>query len=119
MTDPDEMDALLIDIREPYEWAAGRIPGSVHVPMDLLPEAAADLPRDRPWVMVCLGGVRAAFCAAALRDTGHDITVLEGGLRAWVAAGQPFEGTVAPHGQPGGPGGGGPGGGGQPGASST
>lgn len=93
-------DALLVDIREPYEWEAGRIPGSRHIPMDLLPEVANGLPTDRPLVIVCLGGVRAAFCAAALAAVHPDVKVLRGGLRSWVAGGGEFEGGLAPHGQP-------------------
>ena len=95
--------AALVDVREPYEWAAGHIPGSRHVPIDALAEALPDLPADRPVVLVCLGGLRAAMCAAALRTTGLDVRVLDGGVRAWVAAGLTLDrpgATLAPHGRP-------------------
>jgi rhodanese-related sulfurtransferase len=95
--------AELVDVREPYEWAAGHIPGSRHVPIDTLAEALPDLPGDRPVVLVCLGGLRAAMCAAALRTTGLDVRVLDGGLRGWVAAGLALDrrgATLAPHGRP-------------------
>ncbi len=94
--------AVVVDVREEYERRAGHVPGSVHLPLDRLPEAAADLPAV-PLVLVCLGGTRAAFAARALRSAGLDARVLAGGMRGWVAAGLPLEpadGTLAPHGRP-------------------
>jgi rhodanese-related sulfurtransferase len=96
-------DALMVDVREPYEWDAGHIPHARHVPIDELAEAVPDLPRDRPIVLVCLGGVRAAFCAAALRNTDLRVYVLEGGLRGWLAAGKALDNPqayLAAHGKP-------------------
>jgi rhodanese-related sulfurtransferase len=96
-------DALLVDVREPYEWEAGHVEGSRHVPLDLLAEAVADLPGGRPIVLICLGGARAAMCAAALRTTGLNVLVLEDGLRGWVAAGHSLHrptAYLAPHGRP-------------------
>jgi rhodanese-related sulfurtransferase len=96
-------DALLIDVREPYEWSAGHIPGSRHVAIDRLAEAVPELPRELPIVLVCLAGVRAAMCAAALRTTDLTVRVLDHGLRGWVAAGRPLDrpqATLAAHGEP-------------------
>ena len=93
--------AVVVDVREEYERRAGHVPGSLHLPLDRLPEAAAHLPA-APLVLVCLGGTRAAFAARALRSAGLDARVLAGGMRGWVAAGlplQPAGGTLAPHGR--------------------
>jgi rhodanese-related sulfurtransferase len=96
-------DAVLVDVREPYEWSAGHIAGSRHISIDHLAEALPQLPRDRPIVLVCLAGVRAAMCAAALRTTDLTVRVLDRGLRGWVDAGLPLntpEATLASHGLP-------------------
>lgn len=105
MVHPCELpaDALLVDVREPYEWEAGHIAEARHVPIDELAEAAANLPRERPVVLICLGGTRAAMCAAALRNTDLRVYVLQTGLRGWVVAGKSLQhptAFLAPHGKP-------------------
>lgn len=90
--------AQLIDVRQRYEWDAGRIDGAVHVPLEELPAKAAELDRDREVVVQCRSGSRSAFAVAALREAGFDAFNLAGGLQAWVADGKPIEpedGTVA------------------------
>lgn len=77
----------VIDVREPQEWQAGHLPGAVHLPLGDLPERLADLPGDTPVVVVCRSGTRSARAAALLRERGVAVANLEGGLRAWVAAG--------------------------------
>jgi rhodanese-related sulfurtransferase len=90
----------LIDVREPYEWTAGRIAGARHVELGRLAQAADALPRERPLVFYCRVGARSAMAAAAFRRAGYDAASLDGGLEAWAAEGRPLEpegGAVAPH----------------------
>ncbi|HEX3332563.1 MAG TPA: rhodanese-like domain-containing protein [Gaiellales bacterium] len=61
---------LLIDVREAAEWRRGYVPGSVHLPLGELREAAHLLP-DVPTVTCCSDGRRAAVAASALRRWGH------------------------------------------------
>jgi len=89
--------AQLIDVREPYEWEAGRIEGARHVPLQQLAEAAMTLDPARPLVLVCRVGARSAMAADAFRDAGFEADNLGGGVVAWEAAGLPFEGYVADH----------------------
>lgn len=88
----------LVDVREPYEWAAGRIAGARHIPLEQLGEAAAQL--DGTVIFYCRIGGRSLMAADAFRAAGIDARNLAGGLMAWVRSGLPLEpenGTVAPH----------------------
>ena len=94
-------DAVVLDVREDDEWAAGHIAGSVHVPLSELPARAADIPDADPLVVVCKVGGRSAQVTAWLTGQGRDAVNLAGGLQAWADAGRPLvtdddtPGTVA------------------------
>jgi hydroxyacylglutathione hydrolase len=93
--------AVLLDVREPDEWDAGHAREATWIPMGQLAARQAELPTDRPIVVVCRGGGRSARVAAALLGAGYDATNLAGGLQAWASAGLPLitddggTGTVA------------------------
>lgn len=77
---------MLLDIREPQEVAAGAIDGSVHIPMNTIPENLDKLPKDKPLVVMCHVGGRSAQVTYWLRAQGYDNAVnLDGGIVAWVA----------------------------------
>ncbi len=86
--------AVLVDVREADEFAAGHIPGAVHMSRGLLefkmtanPALAA---RDSKVVVYCKSGGRSALAAAALLDMGYlSVQSLAGGFDSWVAAGKP------------------------------
>ena len=84
-----EGGALLLDVREPDEWAAGHAPGAMHLPLGELGARVDELPKDRPIVAVCRVGGRSGKAAEALVNAGYDVVNLAGGMRAWDAAGQP------------------------------
>lgn len=91
--------AVLIDVRRPYEWEAGRIEGARHVEMNDLANDAESVPRDRAVVFYCRSGSRSALAAAAFRQAGWDAYNLAGGLQEWVDQGRqldPPDGEVAP-----------------------
>ena len=79
---------LLIDVREPEEFAAGAIPGAVLVPLgSVLDGSALDgLPRDQEIVVQCQVGARSLTAARVLRGLGYDASNLDGGILAWYAA---------------------------------
>ncbi|HEY8585077.1 MAG TPA: rhodanese-like domain-containing protein [Capillimicrobium sp.] len=92
--------AQIIDVREPYEWEAGRIPGARHIELERLSSEAETIDRDRPVVFQCRLGARSAMATQAFRAAGYDAWSLAGGLEAWHREGLPLEpedGTVAPH----------------------
>lgn len=80
---------ILLDVREPEEWAAGRIPGSTHIPMDQI-VARLDEVADRV-VCVCAVGARSARVARYLNAQGREAVNLDGGIHAWAARGGPLE----------------------------
>jgi rhodanese-related sulfurtransferase len=92
---PDRVAALegaqLIDVREDYEHEAGHIPGSLPIDVADLTAAAAELDRDKPVVFYCRSGDRSTMPAEAFRASGWEAYTLDGGLAAWVEAGQPLE----------------------------
>ena len=80
---------MLLDVRTDGEWAEGRIPGAVHIPMDQL-MGRIDEVADRV-VCVCAVGARSGRVAEYLKAQGHQAVNLDGGLYAWVDAGLPVE----------------------------
>jgi rhodanese-related sulfurtransferase len=88
--------AVLIDISEPAEYAAGHAVGARSVPLAGL-ETSRDLPKNKslPLVVVCPTGSRAPRAVALLKKLGFENTsALAGGLVAWRAANLPTEKTA-------------------------
>jgi rhodanese-related sulfurtransferase len=83
--------AQVIDVRESYEHRAGHIPGSQNIEVAELTAAAAELDQSKPVVFYCRSGDRSTMPAEAFRASGWDAYTLDGGLAAWVEAGQPLE----------------------------
>ena len=80
----------LVDLRSPAEWASGHIPGARHIPVWSLVDRLGEIPRDKPVVVHCAGGLRSAIGASLLRARGLDpVLDLSGGLGAWIKAGLP------------------------------
>ena len=81
----------LVDVREVYEWEAGRVPGARHVEIERVASQAPSIDRRRPVAFLCRGGVRAGMVATAFRAVGYDAYNVRGGFTAWHAAGLPTE----------------------------
>ncbi|GAA0767670.1 rhodanese-like domain-containing protein [Ideonella azotifigens] len=90
--------AVVVDVCEPAEYAAGHVVGARSVPLDTLEKAGKELPSNKtlPLVVVCASGARANKAAALLRQRGHEnVQVLAGGMRAWREANLPVETSKA------------------------
>ena len=88
--------AVLIDVSEPAEYAAGHVAGAKSVPLGLIGTSSA-LPKNKtlPLVVVCATGVRASKGVAALKKLGFgNARALAGGLEAWRAANLPVDKTA-------------------------
>jgi rhodanese-related sulfurtransferase len=93
-------EAVLVDVREPYEWEAGRIAGARHIELERLGSQADELPKDRPVIFQCRVGRRSALATEAFRAVGFDAYNMRGGIKAWADEGLPLEpdgGRVADH----------------------
>ncbi len=77
----------VIDVREPWELEICSISDAVAIPLGQIPGRHAEVPRDRPVVLVCHHGMRSAQATAWLRRAGLDNAInLEGGIDAWARA---------------------------------
>ena len=93
-------EAELVDVREDYEWEAGRIAGATHIELERLAGRADELPNDKPVIFQCRVGRRSALATDAFRAVGFDAYNMRGGIQAWAEEGLPLEpdgGTVADH----------------------
>ena len=77
--------ALLLDVREPAEFAAGTIPGAVNIPLGDLRDRLGELPKDRPIVAFCKVGQRGYYAERILAQRGYDVCNLSGGHTTWLA----------------------------------
>ena len=84
-------ESLLLDVRERYEWDAGHIERSVHIPIGQIQRRFEELERDRPIIVICQVGQRSALVADFLMAQGYDAQNLEGGLQKWSARGLPLD----------------------------
>ncbi len=95
-----EDKAQLIDVREPYEWEAGRIDGALHIELEHLASNAGKIDTDRPVIFQCRLGSRSAMAAQAFRGVGIDAYSMAGGLQRWADENRPIVpegGHVADH----------------------
>jgi rhodanese-related sulfurtransferase len=92
-------EVQIVDCHEPEEWVAGRIEGSIHLPLNsILAGAIDELDPTRPTVVVCRTGNRSELGALMLKARGFEAHNLERGLEEWAAEGLPL---TTPDGQPG------------------
>ena len=92
-------EAVVVDVREPYEREAGHVDGTRHIELERLSSQAETLPKDRTIVFQCRLGARSAMAAQAFKAAGYDAWSMAGGLQRWHDEGLPIDGggEVAPH----------------------
>jgi rhodanese-related sulfurtransferase/glyoxylase-like metal-dependent hydrolase (beta-lactamase superfamily II) len=90
--DADGEPPVVLDVRDPDEFAEGHIPGSLHVPYEELADRLDEVPRDRTVAAICSGGKRSGLAASVLQREGFDVVhVADGGVGTWRADGRPIE----------------------------
>ena len=84
-------DTVVLDVREPEEYAHGHVPGAVSLPQADLASRLDEVPRDRPVMLVCQRGMRSYRAAQFLVQMGIDqVASIKGGTAAWRTAGKPL-----------------------------
>ena len=86
-----EEGLMLVDVREDYEWEAGRPAGALHIELTTLGENADRIPQDRPVAFICLAGMRSGQATQAFLARGYDAYNVIGGFHAWFEQGLPAE----------------------------
>ncbi len=85
-----EADAVLLDVREAREWAAGHAASAVHIPIGEVIGRLGELPESDPLYVMCRSGSRSARVAGYLQGQGINAVNVGGGMRDWAAAGKPM-----------------------------
>jgi len=89
----------LLDVRsaEEFQGPDGHVAGSVWIPLPELEQRAAEIPANRPVVVVCHSGSRSALATQQLLKSGHQqVANLHGGLARWADEGYPLETPCTP-----------------------
>jgi glyoxylase-like metal-dependent hydrolase (beta-lactamase superfamily II) len=81
----NEPRLLMVDVREPQEFADWQIPHAINIPLAHLTQRLGEVPRDRRVVTICAKGLRASDGAEILKSHGISSEILEGGMDAWAS----------------------------------
>ncbi|HLU83117.1 MAG TPA: rhodanese-like domain-containing protein [Trueperaceae bacterium] len=85
-----EAGAGVVDVREPWEFQSGHVPGAVNIPMGEVVSRKDEL--TDPLVLVCRSGARSGRVAEYLINNGHaTVANLVGGTERWIAEGNDVE----------------------------
>jgi rhodanese-related sulfurtransferase len=75
---------LVIDVREPNEYASGHVPSAINMPVGSLPQAAAALDRDAQILVICQSGHRSVTASKRLMKAGFtQVRNVTGGTSSW------------------------------------
>ena len=82
----------LLDVREPWEYLAGHVPGAQLIPLGELEQRVAEVPRNREVLAICHSGQRSLAAAGYLQQLGYiAVSNVDGGTAAWIEHGYPLE----------------------------
>lgn len=83
--DRQKNGAIIIDVRESYEWQEGHIPGARHIPLGSLAQHFDKLDKTKEIVTVCRSGHRSMMAANALQRAGFtQVSNMSGGMVRWM-----------------------------------
>lgn len=84
-------DAVVLDVREPAEYAHGHVPGAISLPQADIASRLDEVPRNRPVLTLCERGSRSLRAAQFLMQMGiNEVASVQGGTSAWRSAGKPL-----------------------------
>ena len=83
---------FLLDVREPWEYQEGHVPGAQLIPLGELERRVNEVPRDRPILAICHSGQRSLTAAGYLQELGYtSVSNVDGGTAAWIERGYPID----------------------------
>lgn len=83
-------DAVILDVREDYEWNAGHVDGALHIPLEQLPARLEELDPDVDVNVICRTGGRSFRATNWLNQNGYSAFNVVGGMGAWFEADKPM-----------------------------
>jgi sulfur-carrier protein adenylyltransferase/sulfurtransferase len=87
---------FLLDVREPWEYLAGHVPGAHLIPLGELEQRVSEVPRNREVLAICHSGQRSLAASEYLQQLGYPaVSNVDGGTSAWIERGYPTEGPSA------------------------
>ena len=86
-------DAVILDVREHYEWEAGHVDGALHIPLEQLPARFEELDPDVDVNVICRTGGRSLRATTWLVQNGYSAFNVIGGMGAWFEAEKPMVST--------------------------
>ena len=87
-----EKQALLVDVREPEEYASGHIKGAINIPLQNLTQNLNQIPKNRPVILYCSTGYRTAMGVMALQMLGYsNVRGFPPSFEGWKTAGEQLE----------------------------
>jgi rhodanese-related sulfurtransferase len=90
----DGGNAVVIDVRQPDEWASGHVAGAVHIPVDDVIARIDELPAGKDLLFICAMGARSGLAcemAAAMSLASDRLFNIEAGTPAWIQGNYPTE----------------------------
>lgn len=79
----DKNNGVILDVREPHEWALGILPGALQISMGSLPKTLDSLDKTADILVVCRSGNRSQHVAAFMKMSGFEsVANLAGGMKA-------------------------------------
>lgn len=85
-------EAILLDVREPFELRQAAVEGALHIPMREVPARLSEIPKDRPVLVMCHHGGRSQAVADWLGPKGYRVENVAGGIDAWACDVDPHVG---------------------------
>ncbi|MHA7269390.1 rhodanese-like domain-containing protein [Arthrobacter sp. HLT1-20] len=83
-------DAVILDVREDYEWEAGHVEGALHIPLEQLPARLEELDPDTDLNVICRTGGRSFRATNWLTENGYSAFNVIGGMGAWFESDKPM-----------------------------
>ncbi|AZK44876.1 rhodanese-like domain-containing protein [Paenibacillus lentus] len=74
---------MMLDVREPEEWAEGHLHGAKHIPLGQILERLSELNAEEELVVICRSGNRSGLACELLQEKGFNVVNMTGGLLAW------------------------------------